>query len=67
MLNFPKTLRFKGHLRHKTIPSQNVPSQAQSKNFFFIEKLCSILKIFKFLYQICDAMMSISTWDRVPF
>ena len=42
------------------------------KFFCFIEKLCSVLKIFKFLYhpmiyQIWDVMMSISTWDRMHF
>ena len=40
----------KGYLCYKTITSQNVPSKAQIKNFFVVEKLCSILKIFKFLY-----------------
>ena len=41
---------FKGHLRYKMITSQNVPSKAQIKNFFFVEKLCSVLMIFQFLY-----------------
>ena len=37
----------KGYLRYKTITSQNVPSKAQIKNFFYVaEKLCSVLKIF---------------------
>ena len=53
----------KGYLRYKMITSLNVSSEAQIKNFFnFLEKLCSVLKIFKFLYliyQICDVMMSI--------
>ena len=40
----------KGYLRYKTISSQNGSSEAQVKNFFFfLEKLCSVLKIFKFL------------------
>ena len=40
----------KGFLRYKTINSQNVLSEVQKKNFFnFIEKLCSVLDIFKFL------------------
>ena len=31
---------FKGYLHYKTILSQNVPSEAQVKNFFyFVEKL----------------------------
>ena len=41
----------KGYLRYKTITSQNVSSEAQVKNFFyFVAKLCSVPKIFKFLY-----------------
>ena len=41
----------KGYLRYKTITSQNVPSKAKIKNFFyFVEKLCSVPKIFKFWY-----------------
>ena len=40
-----------GHLQHKTMTSQNVSSEAQVNNFFyFVEKLCFVLKIFKFLY-----------------
>ena len=35
----------------RTITSQYVPSEAQIKNFFyFVENLCTVLKIFKFLY-----------------
>ena len=44
-------MSFKGYSRYKTITSQNVSSETQLKNF----------------YQICDVMMSVSTWDRVPF
>ena len=40
--------------------------------FYFLEKLCSVLNIFKFLYfkpfpdlPTCDVIRSISTWDRV--
>ena len=45
------TLLKKGYLRYKAITSQNVSSKAQIKKFFyFVEKLCSLLKIFKFLY-----------------
>ena len=41
----------KGHLRYKTINSQNVSYEAQVKIFFyFVEKLCSILEILKLLY-----------------
>ena len=40
-----------GYLRYNTIISQNVLSEAHIKNFFyFVEKLCFVLKIFKFLY-----------------
>ena len=50
-----------------------MPFEIQVKIFFyFLEKLCFILEIFIFLifnhpiiYQVCDVMMSISTWDRV--
>ena len=56
LFHLPKFLYFqaiiteflKGYLRYKTITSQNVSSEAQVKNFFyFVEKLCSILKMFK--------------------
>ena len=41
----------KGYLLYKTITSQNVSPGAQVKNFYyFVEKFCSVLKIFKFLY-----------------
>ena len=58
------------YFRYKTVTSQNVSSEALLKNFFyFAEKLCFVLKIFKFLYflpyhdlyQIHDVMMSSST------
>ena len=43
-------LRVEDYLSYKTITFQKVSSEAQVKNFFyFIEKLCSSLKIFKFL------------------
>ena len=64
---------FKGYLSYKMIASQNEPCEAFFWEFFyFLKKLCSILKIFKFLYfhilifciyQICDVTMSITTWD----
>ena len=38
------------YLRYKTITSQNGPSKAQIFIFYFVEKLCSLLKIFNFLY-----------------
>ena len=43
-------LKVKGYLHYKTITSQNVQYETQIKNFCFIDKLCSILEIFKFLY-----------------
>ena len=47
----PIGVKFKGYLRYKTVTSQNVSSEAQVESFFyFVEKLCSVLKIFKFLY-----------------
>ena len=42
---------FKGYLHYTRTTSRNVSSEAQVKNFFnLVEKLCSVLKIFKFLY-----------------
>ena len=59
---------FKGYPLYKTITSQIVSCEVQIKNFYFVEKSCSALKIFKFrifshpmIYRICDVMMSIST------
>ena len=83
---------FKGYLRHKTIFSQYVSSEAQInplnakveqrfagqinwlvfiwwqywrlmswESFCFAEELCSMI------YQICDVMMSMSTWEKVHF
>ena len=40
----------KGYLRYKTITSQNVSLEVQVKTFYFVENLCSVLKIFKFSY-----------------
>ena len=40
----------KGYLRYKTTTSQNALSEAQVKKIFFIKKLRSVLKVFKFLY-----------------
>ena len=43
---------FKGYPCFKTITSQNVSPEVQVKIFFyFIEKLCFVLKIMKFLYS----------------
>ena len=65
--------QLKGYISYKTLTSQIVSSEAEVKNFFyFVEKLFSVLKIFcifnhPMIYQVCDIMMSISTWDRVHF
>ena len=40
----------KVYLRRNALSSQNVSSEAQVKNFYFVEKLCFVIKIFKFLY-----------------
>ena len=52
--------------------SQNVPSEAQVKNFFrFMDKSCSVFKIFKcifnypIIHHICDAIMSFSTLECI--
>ena len=65
----------KNYLRYKSDNfSKYVIWGTGSEFFYFVEKLCSVLKIFKGLYfkdpmvcQICDVMMSISKWDRVHF
>ena len=41
---------FEVYLHCKTITSQNVSPKVQIKNSYSIEKLCSILKKFKFSY-----------------
>ena len=73
---FKTVIEVKGYLRYKMITSQNVLFEVQVKKFFyFVEKLCSVLEIFKFcvfnhplIYEICDVMMNISsTWDRMHF
>ena len=68
-------LTIKGYLRYKMITSQNVPSEAQIKNFFISLKnyvpfsRYSSLCIFNhpMIYQICNVTMSISKWDKVHF
>ena len=40
----------KGYLNYKMITSQNVSLEAQVRFFYFVERLFSFLKIFKFLY-----------------
>ena len=65
---FKTVIEVKGYLRYKMITSQNVLFEVQVKKFFyFVEKLCSVLEIFKFcvfnhplIYKICDVMMNIS-------
>ena len=43
--------KFEDYVYYKTIISENVLFEAQVKIFFYIvEKLCSVLKIFNFLY-----------------
>ena len=56
------------------ITSEIVSSESPVKNFLFCREVMSVLKIFSFLhfnhlmiYQICDVMKSISTWDKVHF
>ena len=57
------------------ITSQNVSYEAKANNFFHsIESFATFSRYSDFcilnepmIYQICDVMMSISTWDRVHF
>ena len=67
---------FEDYVHYKTIISQNVLFEPQVKIFFLILWKSyvpfwrySIFCIFNHLmiYQICEVMMSISTWDRVHF
>ena len=65
---------FKCYLHCKTITSRNVPSEAQIKIFLFRRKIVPFSRYSSFcilnhpmIYQICDVMMSISTWDKVHF
>ena len=61
--------KFKGHLRYKTVTSQNVPPEANINSFFVSQKRYvpfsrySSFCIFNhpMIYQICDVMMSIRT------
>ena len=65
----------KGYLRCKVKTSQNVQSETEVKIFFILYKnnvpssRYSKFCIFNHLiiYQICDVMMNISTWDKVHF
>ena len=61
--------------RYKTVFSQNVSSEAQVKNFFISQTNYVPLSRYSnfcilnnpMIYEICDVMMSISTWDWVHF
>ena len=52
-------LNIKGYLRYNMITSQNVSSEEQVKNFCIFNH--------PMIYQICDVMTSISTWDMAHF
>ena len=68
-------LVLKGYLCYKIIISQNVSSEVQIKNLFISYKNYVLFsKYLRFcifnhtmIYQNCDVMMIISTWDRVHF
>ena len=65
----------KGYFHCKTVTSQNVSSEAQVKNFLFRRNVMFLSRGIQFfcifnhpiVYQICDVVMSISTWDRSHF
>ena len=71
----PIEVCFKGYLHCKMITSQNVSFDARVKNFVIFQKsYIPFLRYSRFcifdhsmIYQICDVMMSISTWDKVHF
>ena len=66
---------FKDYVHYKTIISQNVLFEAQVRNVFISWKsyvpflkyssFCSFKHLM--IYQICEVMMSFSTWDRMHF
>ena len=63
---------FKGYLCYKTITSQSGSFEAQIKNFISWKSYGPFARYSNFcilnlpmIYQICDVLMSISTWDRV--
>ena len=66
---------FKDYVHYKSIISQNVIFEAHVKNFFILWKsyvpfsrypsFCIFNDLI--IYQICEVMMSISTWDTVHF
>ena len=64
---------FKGYLRWKTIIFENVSSEAQAKDFLVLWKSYLPLSRYSSFFnhpmicQICDVMISISTWKRVHF
>ena len=61
LFNTFRAFSFKGYLCYKSINSQNVSSEAKDNNFYFIEKLCSVLKIFKHLH----CLKSVMSWVLV--
>ena len=66
----PSGAHIKGFFHNKTIISQNVSFEAQVNNVFISQEsyiLFSRYLSFCIFNQICDVMMSISTWDRVHF
>ena len=68
-------LMFKGCLHCKMITSQNVGSEIQIKSFSLLQQnyvpfsRYSSFSIFNhpMIYQICDVMIRICTWDKVHF
>ena len=68
-------INIKSYFRYKTITSQNVPSEAQIKNFFISQKNYVPFSRYSsfcilnhpMIYQICDVTMSISAWNKVHF
>ena len=54
----------KGYLFYKMLTSQNVSSEAQFKIFYFVEKLCSVFKIFNFCLFLTIRWFSKSVTSR---
>ena len=67
-------IKLKGYVRYKNNNFQNVACEAQVKNFLLRTCYVPLSRYSSFcifnnpmIYQICDVMMSIITWDRVHY
>ena len=72
---FQTSVLLNSYLCYKKIISQNVSSEAQVKNFFisytsyvpFLRYSSFCIFNHPMIYQMCDVMMIINSWDRMHF